>query len=109
MRTSPFMQVVWFLVGFGIAAILVLLSGCEGESDTGVYRQPEIVLIPPPLPEPKMCCHALTPSCEACKENVSVEYWLKYTCGEGAIDAEYAGWDEDTNEPIWLCQVAVIN
>jgi len=112
MRTSPIMQLLWFMVGFGIAAVLVLLLGCTPSSDTGVYREPEIVLIPetpPSLPEPRQCCAALIPSCEACKENVSVEYWLKTTCGEGATDAEYADWDPVENEPIWLCQMTIVN
>jgi len=109
MSTPPHMQVLYFTIGFAIAAVLVFMLGCTPSSDTGVYRQPEIVLIPetpPPLPEPRQCCAALTPSCEACKENVSVEYWLKYTCGEGAIDAEYAGWDDG---PIWMCLTTVEN
>ena len=90
-----------------ITILVMMLSGCAGESDSGVYREPEIVLIPetpPPLPEPRQCCMALTPSCEACKENVSVEYWLKTTCGEGATDAEYAGWN---NGPIWICKTEI--
>ena len=49
---------------------------------------------------------ALTPSCEACKENISVKSWLRNTCGEGATDAEYAGWDDG---PVWLCQMTFID
>lgn len=58
---------------------------------------------------PVMCCMALTPSCEACQEGLSVGEWLIETCGTNACDAEYAGWDEDNNEPIWLCQAVIIN
>ena len=106
MRTSPIMQLFYFAVGFAIAAVLVFIIGCTPSTDSAVYRQPEIVLIPPPLPEPKMCCAAMAPSCEACKDSVSLEYWLRTTCGEGATDAEYAGWDDG---PIWMCQVIVEN
>ena len=109
MSTPPHMQVLYFTIGFAIAAVLVFIIGCTPSTDSAVYRQPEIVLIPPPLPEPKMCCAALIPSCEACKENISVEYWLRNTCGEGATDAEYAGWDKDAKEPIWLCQSVIID
>jgi hypothetical protein len=101
MKTSPFMQVVWFLVGFGIAVLLVLLMGCDRAVTSGgvwVERDP-----------PTMCCMALTPSCEACQEGYSVDEWLEKTCGPNAIDAEYAHWDVDTNEPVWLCQVEIIN
>jgi len=45
----------------------------------------------------------------ACQEGVSPDVWLEQTCGTDAVDAEYAGWDEEKNEPIWLCQVEIIN
>ena len=101
MKTSPIMQVVWFLVGFGIAVLLVLLMGCDRAVTSGgvfVEREP-----------PTMCCMALTPSCEACQEGVPEDVWLENTCGIDAIDAEYYGWDEDLNEPIWLCQAVIID
>tara|TARA_R110001592_G_scaffold19917_2_gene81347 strand:- start:552 stop:881 length:330 start_codon:yes stop_codon:yes gene_type:complete len=109
MSTPPLMQVLYFTIGFAIAAVLVFMLGCTpSSSDSGVYRQPEIILLPeaPPLPKPKMCCAALIPSCEACKENISVKSWLRNTCGEGATDAEYAGWDDG---PVWLCQMTFID
>jgi hypothetical protein len=61
------------------------------------------------IERPRICCMALTPSCEACQEGLSVGEWLVETCGVNACDAEYAGWDEDNNEPIWLCQAVIIN
>jgi len=61
------------------------------------------------IERPRNCCMALTPSCEACQEGLSVGEWLVETCGVNACDAEYAGWDEDSNEPIWLCQAVIIN
>ena len=106
MSTPPHMQVLYFTIGFAIAAVLVFIIGCTPSTDSAVYRQPEIVLIPPPLPEPKMCCAALIPSCEACKENISVKSWLRNTCGKGATDVEYAGWDDG---PVWLCQMTFID
>jgi len=124
MRTPPHMQLFYFLLGFTIAAALVLLTGCQrGEDDLGrpcvgilgmtiegeqcediVYPEPE-----PVEPEPVYCCMALIPSCMACADRCSVDEWLEKTCGPGAVDAEYAGWDEEKNEPIWLCQVEIIN
>jgi len=52
---------------------------------------------------------ALIPSCMACADRCTVQEWLEKVCGPNAVDAEYAGWDEDKNEPIWLCQVEIIN
>ncbi len=46
MSTPPHMQVLYFTIGFAIAAVLVFMLGCTPSSDTVVYRQPEIVLIP---------------------------------------------------------------
>lgn len=118
MRTSPIMQMVWFLVGFGIAAALVLLMGCSpAESTAGVMKH-RIVVDPNTgltdkviIEEPvsRNCCMALIPSCMACAQGCDVETWLERTCGPNAIDAEYAGWNEETNEPIWLCQAIIIN
>jgi len=107
MSTPPLMQVLYFTIGFAIAAVLVFMLGCTpSSSDSGVYKEPEIILLPEPEPEPKMCCMALTPSCEACQEGLDVEDWLIKTCGKGATDAEYAGWDDG---PVWLCQMAFID
>ena len=93
---------LYFILGFVIAACLVIgLSGCDRAITSGgvfVEREP-----------PTNCCMALTPSCEACQEGCSVEVWLENTCGPNAIDAEYAHWDVDTNEPVWLCQAVIIN
>lgn len=106
MRTSPIMQLFYFAVGFAIAAVLVLLLGCTPSTNSAVYKEPEIILLPEPEPEPKMCCMALTPSCGACQEGLDVEDWLIKTCGKGATDAEYAGWDDG---PVWLCQMTFID
>ena len=108
------MQVLYFALGFVIAAILVLLMGCErGTTDkgracsgiAGMTWEGEAC-----EPEPPMyCCMALTPSCEACQDGLSEDEWLEKTCGSNATDAEYAGWDEVKKEPIWLCQAEIIN
>ena len=91
---------LYFLLGVFIAIIVATLMGCEQpQSTSGVIKEQ------PPV----YCCMALTPSCEACQEGIPEDVWLENTCGLDAIDAEYAGWDEETNEPIWLCQVIIIN
>ena len=91
---------LWFLLGVMIAVVVATLMGCErAETSAGVIKEE------PPV----QCCMALTPSCEACQEGIPEDVWLENTCGLDAIDAEYAGWDEETNEPIWLCQVIIIN
>ena len=91
---------LWFLLGVMIAVIVATLMGCEqADTSAGVIKEQ------PPV----YCCMALTPSCEACQEGIPEDVWLEKTCGLDAIDAEYAGWDEETNEPIWLCQVIIIN
>ena len=61
------------------------------------------------LERPRICCMALTPSCMACQEGISVSEWMVETCGTNACDVEYAGWDNDLMEPIWLCQAVIIN
>jgi hypothetical protein len=71
-------------------------------------EQCEVIVYPEPT-DPVNCCMALIPSCMACADSCSVQEWLTKTCGEGAIDAEYAGWDTEKNEPIWLCQIQIIN
>ena len=91
---------LWFLLGVMIAIILGTLMGCEQpQSTSGVIKEE------PPV----YCCMALTPSCMACQEGIPEDVWLEKTCGSIAIDAEYAGWDEDKNEPIWLCQAEIID
>ena len=91
---------LYFLLGVFIAIIIATLMGCEqSQSTSGVIKEE------PPV----YCCMALTPSCEACQEGIPEDVWLENTCGIDAIDAEYAGWDEDKNEPIWLCQAVIIN
>jgi hypothetical protein len=52
---------------------------------------------------------ALTPSCEACQEGIPEDVWLENTCGIDATEAEYGYWDEETNEPVWLCRAEIIN
>jgi hypothetical protein len=100
---------LYFILGFLIAVVLVLsLGGCEqAKTSAGVDIERPPVYLPgwPPV----YCCMALTPSCEACQEGIPEDVWLEKTCGIDAIDAEYAGWDEDKNEPIWLCQIVIIN
>ncbi len=61
------------------------------------------------LEPPVACCMALMPTCMACQDGCTVDAWLEKTCGSNATDAEYAGWDEDNNEPVWLCQAVIIN
>ena len=91
---------LYFLLGVFIAVIIATLMGCEQpQSTSGVIKEE------PPV----YCCMALTPSCEACQEGIPEDVWLEKTCGIDATDAEYYGWDEDKNEPIWLCQMVIIN
>ena len=113
---------LYFVLGFIIAVVVVMmLSGCEqGTTDKGrpcvgfagmtiEGEQCEVIVIPEPPEPPVQCCMALIPSCMACADNCSVGEWLERTCGPNAIDAEYAGWDDVSNEPIWLCQAEIIN
>jgi hypothetical protein len=113
---------LYFILGFLISVVIVTLMGCsQGTSDSGVeVERPIYEPIEPTDPpgcwfldndercevdEPVIiCCMALTPSCEACQDGVTTDEWLEYTCGADAIDAEYYGWNEELNEPIWLCQ-----
>ena len=91
---------LYFLLGVFIAIIVATLMGCEQpQSTSGVIKEE------PPV----YCCMALTPSCVACQEGIPEDVWIKNTCGEDATDVEYYGWDEDKNEPIWLCQMVIIN
>ena len=127
---------LYFLLGFLIAVIVATLMGCEqGKTDKGrdcwgmagmTYQgeRCEIIEYPPTDPPgcwylgnteycepepPVACCMALTPSCMAMCEGIPEDVWLENTCGSLAIDAEYAGWDTETNEPIWLCQAEIID
>ena len=111
---------LYFVLGICIAVILATLMGCEqGRDDKGrpcsgmagmtwegEACEPEDVWIDRP---PVYCCMALTPSCMACQEGISVIEWKENTCGTDACNVEYAGWDEDLNEPIWLCEMVIIN
>ena len=112
---------LYFILGVLIAFILVTtLSGCERGKDSkgracsaiagmtweGDQCEPEDVWIDRP---PVYCCMALTPSCMACQEGISVGEWMENTCGPIACDVEYAGWDDEAGEPIWLCQAIIID
>ena len=88
---------LYFLLGFLIAVIVATLMGCEQpQSTSGV--EPE-----------RQCCMALTPECMAQCEGIPVNEWVDNTCGTNAIGAEYAYWDTEKNEPVWLCQAEIIN
>mgnify|MGYP001220559248 CR=1 FL=1 len=104
---------LYFILGVLIAFILVTtLSGCEQPQTTGgviMEEPPNICVWECPPPPPQYCCMALTPECEACQDGCTVDVWLERTCGVDAISAEYAGWDEEKNEPIWLCQAIIID
>ena len=105
---------LYFILGVLIAIIIGTLMGCEqgttskgkdcigfaGMTVEGEQCEPE-----PPV----MCCMALTPPCEACQDGLPEDVWLERTCGINAVDAEYAYWDEEKNEPVWLCQAEIIN
>ena len=69
----------------------------------------EAIVWPEPIPEPVNCCQALIPECMACADSCTVDEWIEKTCGSNAIGVEYAGWDEASNEPLWLCQSEIIN
>ena len=112
---------LYFLAGLLLAIIIGTLMGCDkGKTDKGrdcwgmagmTYQgeQCEPIDYPPPWEPPSQCCMALTPTCEACQEGLPEDVWLEKTCGVDATDAEYYGWDEDKNEPIWLCQMVIID
>ena len=128
---------LYFLAGLLLAIIIGTLMGCDrGKTEKGrdcwgmagmTYQgeQCEPIDYPPTDPtdppgcwypyneefcdEPIQCCMALTPSCEACQDGVPEDVWLEDTCGPDAIDAEYYGWNEELNEPIWLCQAEIKN
>ena len=91
---------LYFILGVVIAIIIGTLMGCErADTSAGVVKEQ------PPV----QCCMALTPECYAQCEGIPVDEWIKNTCGIDATDAEYYGWDEDKNEPIWLCGMVIIN
>ena len=113
---------LYFLLGFLIAVIVATLMGCDrGKTDKGrdcwgmagmTYQgeQCEPIDYPPPWDDPpEVCCMALTPSCMAMCEGIPEDVWIENTCGDLAVGAEYAGWDEIKNEPMWLCQAEIIN
>ncbi len=113
---------LYFILGFLIAVVLVMLMGCERGTDSygrdcigfaGMSiegEQCEVIDVPPLNdPWPQQCCQALIPSCMACGEGISTDEWIENTCGPDAVDVEYAGWNTETNEPIWLCQVVIID
>ena len=114
---------MYFILGVLIAFVVVtMLNGCDrGKTDKGrdcwgmagmTYQgeQCEPIDFPPPWDDPPIqCCMALTPSCMAMCEGIPEDEWLENTCGDLAVDAEYAYWDEIKNEPIWLCQAEIID
>ena len=114
---------LYFILGVLIAFVVVtMLSGCDrGKTDKGrdcwgmagmTYQgeQCEPIDYPPPWGEPpEVCCMALTPSCMAMCEGIPEDVWIENTCGINAIGAEYAYWDTEKNEPVWLCQAEIID
>ena len=88
---------LYFLLGFFIAVIVATLMGCEQPTSTSGIDYPPV------------CCQALTPECMAQCEGIPVDEWVKNTCGTNAIGAEYAYWDTEKNEPVWLCQSEIID
>ena len=85
---------LYFILGFIIAAMLVMLLGCkQGQTTGGIYE---------PAP-PEVCCAAMMPECMACQEGISVCEWEENTCG----NADVIGWDDEENS--WMCGVVIIN
>ncbi len=94
---------LYFILGFLIAFVaFMMLSGCE-QAGTSVG------VVETPCCQERVCCQALIPECMACQDSCSIDEWLVKTCGDNAVDAEYAGWDEELNEPMWLCEAVIIN
>ena len=93
---------LYFILGFLIAVVLVLMVGCDRAETTGG-------VVETPCCQERVCCQAMIPQCMACQDSCSIDEWLVKTCGENAVGAEYAGWDEELNEPIWICQAEIIN
>ena len=105
---------LYFLLGFLIAVIVATLMGCEQGTTSkgkdcigfgGMTVEGETCEPEPPV----YCCMALTPPCQACQDGLPEEEWLEQTCGVNAVSAEYAYWDEEKNEPVWLCQSEIID
>ena len=105
---------LYFILGVLIAFVVVtMLNGCDrGETEKGkpcwgmvgmTYQGEQCEPVPP-----EACCQALTSACMAMCEGIPEDEWIKNTCGELAIDAEYYGWNQEQNEPIWLCQAVGI-
>ena len=91
---------LYFILGVVIAIIIGTLMGCErADTSAGIIKEE------PPV----QCCMALTPECYAQCEGIPVDEWIENTCGIDATEAEYYGWDEIKNEPIWLCGMVIIN
>ena len=83
---------LYFILGFIIAAMLVMLLGCKpAETTSGISYPPS-----PP------CCAAFIPECMACQEGISVCEWEEKTCGE----ADVMGWDEENG---WMCGLVIID
>ena len=111
---------LYFILGVLIAIIIGTLMGCDrGKTDKGrdcwgmagmTYQgeQCEPIDYPPPWDPPVQCCMALIPECMACGEGIPEDEWIENTCGINVIAVEYYGWNEELNEPIWLCQAAGI-
>ena len=105
---------LYFLLGFLIAVIVATLMGCEQGTTSkgkdcigfgGMTVEGETCEPEPPV----YCCMALTPPCQACQDGLPEDEWLEQTCGVNAVGAEYAYWDEEKNEPVWLCQSEIID
>ena len=91
---------LYFVLGICIAVIVATLMGCEQpQSTSGVIKEE------PPV----QCCLALTPECYAQCEGIPLDEWVDNTCGTTAVGVEYGYWDETNNEPVWLCQIEIIN
>ena len=85
---------LYFILGFIIAAMLVMLLGCEQPNTTGGIYEPE-----PPI----ACCAAMMPECMACKEGIPVGEWEEKTCG----NADVIRWDDEENS--WMCGLVIID
>ena len=84
---------LYFILGFIVAAILVMLLGCKAADTTGGTYEPT----------PPQCCAAMLPECEACKEGIPVGEWEEKTCG----NADVIGWDDE--EQSWMCGMVIID
>ena len=82
---------LYFLLGVFIAIIVATLMGCEQPETTSGIDYPPV------------CCAAMTPECEACKEGIPVGEWEENTCG----NADVMGWDEEENS--WMCGLVIID